>query len=197
MAASTVVLNICSNLISYKSRKQLWIAFIIFCVALRSYYRRRRRLRIAALPRKPLAAFKEEPLITFSGGGQLGFYYQGVASYLKDNFDLEHVRFAGISAGSTAAASLAARYGISPLSHPSYTTPLCVVRTSLPTEASMVFGLRWFKLVANRRLKLFLMDPELMCKIGTEICEDFGITDAYIKAHSAKLSLSLRCTPCP
>ena len=56
------------------------------------YLRKRKKLlKIKTLNRKAL--------ITFSGGGQLGFYYQGICAYLRDNFDLTDVRFAGISIG--------------------------------------------------------------------------------------------------
>lgn len=141
------------------------MVLICFYASIRAYFNNKRKLR--ELQQMKKIKIKDAPLITFTGGGVLGFYYQGICAYLRDNFDLENVRFAGISAGSTAAASLAAR---------------------LPTEASMIFGLKWFKLICQRRLKGFLLPPSKFCGVGQDICEQFGITDQYIRSFNGKFS---------
>eukprot|EP01084_Bolivina_argentea_P096147 172856_1 len=163
MTISTLLLNVLSNIIGHKSRKQLLIVLIVFYVAIRRHFKNKQRLKSFQKIRK--IEIKDEPLITFSGGGQLGFYFQGICAYLRDNFDLEGVRFAGISVGSTAAASLATR---------------------LSTEASMVFGLKWFKTVSDRPLKLFLLPPSKIINVGTSICEQFGITDEWIQRYNER-----------
>jgi len=169
----TVLLNIAHNLAIHRSRKSILFILIAFYVMLRDHCHRARRRRRSVLMKT--VQMKAAPLITFSGGGQLGFYYQGICAFLKDHFVLDGVRFSGISVGSTAAASLAAR---------------------LPTEASMVFGLRWFKLVANRWLKLFLMNPDHLASTGQDVCEDFGITDDYVRAITDKTDCYYGVTNC-
>ena len=164
----TIWFTVCYNLATHRHRGRMLLVVIVFYLMIRSHFTAKRKRRLLIL--KQTIKIKDKPLITFSGAGQLTFYYQGVCAYLKDHFHLDHVRFSGISAGSTAAASLAAR---------------------LPTEASMIFGLRWFKLVGDRRLKLFLMSPQLMCKVGKSICSEFGIDDEYVRSVYDKLSASL------
>mmetsp|Transcript_68567 Transcript_68567/g.108892 ORF Transcript_68567/g.108892 Transcript_68567/m.108892 type:complete len:350 (-) Transcript_68567:194-1243(-) len=163
MSTLDALFNVLYNLTHRKSRTQIFIILVTFYVALRTISRRKPKL--SALQREKQIKIKDQVLITFSGGGQLGFYYQGICAYLRDNFELENVRFAGISAGSTAAASLASR---------------------LPTEASMIFGLRWFKLLDQRRLKFFFLAPSTFCDVAAGICEQFGITDEWITSQNEK-----------
>ena len=164
---SGLLLNLFYNLIGYRSKRQMLIVFICIYAAIGTYFTNKRKLKELQQLKKIKIKIKDAPLITFTGGGVLGFYYQGICAYLRDNFDLEDVRFAGISAGSTAAASLAAR---------------------LPTEASMIFGLKWFNIVCQRKLKGFLLPPSKFCSVGQDICEQFGITDQYIRSFNGKLS---------
>jgi len=101
----------------------------------------------------------DTPLLTFSGAGLLGFYFQGVCAYIQDNFDLTNVRFAGISAGSCSAAALGAQ---------------------LPVEASMCFGLKWIKLLTQRKFRSYFIPPKLFIELGSKICDDFGISEEYL-----------------
>ena len=164
---SGLLLNLFYNLIGHRSKRQILIIFISFYALIRTYFLNIRKNKELQETKK--IKIKDAPLITFTGGGVLQFYYQGICAYLKDNFDLENVRFAGISAGSTAAASLAAR---------------------LPTEALMIFGLKWFKVVFERKLKGFLLPTSKFCSVGKDICEQFGITDQYIRSFNGKLSFA-------
>ena len=100
------------------------------------------------------------PLITFGGAGMLFFYYQGVAAYLKDNFNLDNCRFAGISAGSCTASGLA---------------------SGLPVEASLIFGLRWYKKMTEKKFGMYFINSNEFIKVAMKICEEFGVTEEYMQ----------------
>ena len=95
MAATSLLFNIFYNIIGHRSRIQLFITFITTYLAFRTYFRQKQKLK--ELQKLKNIQIKDAPLITFTGGGSLGFYYQGICAYLRDNFDLENVRFAGMS----------------------------------------------------------------------------------------------------
>ena len=160
-----LLFNLFNNLILCRSKKHIFIVLIALYIVLRIHSKKKQKLK--ELEKRKKIYIKNNVLITFSGGGQLSFYYQGICAYLKDNFDLNNVRFAGISAGSAAAAALA---------------------SNLPTEALMIFGLRWFKMIANRPLKLFLIPTSTFVNAGETICKQFGITDEFIKQQSEQFS---------
>ena len=100
------------------------------------------------------------PLITFGGAGMLFFYYQGVGAYLKDNFNLDNCRFAGISAGSCTASGLA---------------------SGLPVEASLIFGLRWFKKMTEKKFGMYFINSDEFVQVAMKICQDFGVTEEYMQ----------------
>lgn len=50
----------------------------------------------------------------------------------------------------------------------------------------MIFGLKWFKLVADRPLKVFFLPPSKFCNVGQDICDQFGITDEWIQCQNEK-----------
>lgn len=93
-ASTTLLINLFYNLIGHRSKRQLVLIVITFYVAIRSHFRKKQKLKDLQQIKK--IKIKDQPLITFSGGGQLGFYYQGICAYLRDNFDLDDVRFAGM-----------------------------------------------------------------------------------------------------
>lgn len=109
------------------------------------------------------------PLLTFSGAGMLGFYYQGVSAYLLDNFNLDNCRFAGISAGASTA------------------NALCL---KVPVEAMIVCGLRWFKHSTSTPLGMYFNNTEKFVGISMKVCKEFNISEELVRERHRENPLS-------
>jgi len=128
---------------------------------------------LVLLARRLLRMMKSSPqgppdsrvLVTFSGSGLLWAYYSGVACYLQENFELQDVRFAGISQGSN---------------------PASVLALGLSAVQAFQIGLVWAEVILKRRLKFYLINPEEMIVPGLATCDEFGITDEHVRTLHGK-----------
>ena len=67
------------------------------------------------------------------------------------------------------------------------------MKIELPSEASIIFGLRWMRLISQRPLGFYFIPTRLFVRLGDRIATEFGIDEEYMqeKIKKKKLNISL------
>ncbi|ETO32369.1 hypothetical protein RFI_04745 [Reticulomyxa filosa] len=184
-------------------------SFVLIYIFLIKLFRRKKKTRNDFQPLQS----KNKVLLSFSGAGFRGFYFQGkkkgkikkrrtrasnlclqrnknnvtgVAAYLQDQFDLSNKYLHNVYIKK----KKAKWHKLS--QSKKKTKTIIIIKTKaalaldLPIEASLIFALRWFHLVRKRRLGFYFVPTKLFLEVLENVCDEFGISDTHFMALFGK-----------